>query len=112
MAVEARLLEAMEDSRRRIPEVIRALMAGRRAKGPDVAAAIGMSASSFYARLNGKSMIQAHELTALALYFGVPVSFFYDPPAGLLGKDAEALARTIGGYFNSLTGRVLVGTAA
>lgn len=53
-----------------------------------MAKAIGLSSSSFYARLNGKSMIQAHELSALALYFGVPVSFFYDPPEGLLGKAA------------------------
>jgi transcriptional regulator with XRE-family HTH domain len=87
MALEERYLVAMEDARRRVPEVIRALMAARRAKGPDVARAIGLSSSSFYARLNGKSMIQAHELSALALYFGVPVSFFYEPPAGLLATS-------------------------
>lgn len=76
-------------------------MAARRIKGPDVATAIGMSASSFYARLNGKSMIQAHELSALALYFGVPVSFFYDPPQGLLEADSGLLNRAIGGYSNT-----------
>ena len=89
------LLAAMESSRRQIPEVIRALMAARRAKGPDVAEAIGMSASSFYARLNGKSVISAHELAALALYFGVPVSFFFEPPPGLLGASAK------GAYLSS-----------
>jgi transcriptional regulator with XRE-family HTH domain len=79
----------MDDSRHQIPEVIRALMGARREKGPDVASAIGMSASSFYARLNGKSKIEAPELSALALYFGVPVSFFYDPPEGLLRHPPE-----------------------
>lgn len=89
MAVEPRYLQAMEDARRVVPEVIRALMAARRAKGPDVAKAIGLSPSSFYARLNGKSMILSHELKALALYFGVPISFFYDPPEGLLPSRAN-----------------------
>lgn len=84
MAIEQRYLQAMEDARRVVPEVIRALMAARRVKGSDVAQVLGVSSSSFYARLNGKSMIPTHELRALALYFGVPVSFFFDPPAGLL----------------------------
>lgn len=89
MALEERYLTAMEEARRRVPEVIRALMAARRAKGPDVAKAIGLSSSSFYARLNGKSMILSHELRGLALYFGVPVAFFYDPPEGLLDGKAS-----------------------
>lgn len=99
MAVDARLLEVMETTRHRVPEVIRALMAARHVTGPDLAAAIGMSASSFYARLNGKSMIQTHEMAALAMFFGVPVGFLYEPPDGLV----EAVTtRAIGGHLDSL----------
>lgn len=96
MAVEARLLEAMETTKHRVPEVIRALMAARHVTGPDLASAIGMSASSLYARLNGKSTISAQEVAALALYFRVPVGFLYEPPEGLV----EATTRAIGGYLN------------
>lgn len=105
MALEQRYLLAMEDARRRVPEVIRALMAARRAKGPDVAKAIGLSSSSFYARLNGKSMIQAHELSALALYFGVPVNFFYDPPAGLVDNGGARPRANVPGEGRLLSSR-------
>lgn len=105
MAIDQRYLQAMEDARRVVPEVIRALMAARRAKGPDVAKAIGLSPSSFYARLNGKSMILSHELKALALYFGVSVSFFYDPPAGLIDRGGDPSRANLPGEGRLLSSR-------
>jgi len=86
MAVQPALLSVMEESRRSIPDVIRALIAAQHRTALDVASAIGMSPSSFYARLNGKSEIQAAELAALASYFGVGTDVFYDPPTWLRSR--------------------------
>lgn len=74
----------MDDARARIPVVVRMLMKAKGVTGTEVAAALEMSASSFYARLNGVHQISASELAALATYFDVTPSLFYDPPAWVI----------------------------
>ena len=91
MAADPALLVAMEETRQRIPDVLRALMAAKRRTGPEVAAAIGMSSSSFYARLNGKSAISVAELAALAAYFEVDVDVFFSPPEWLRSRWDDIL---------------------
>ena len=89
---QAELVAAAEAAQRTIPAVLRALMATHRVTGPELAEAVGMSASSLYARLNGKSEITAREVARFATYFEVPASFLYDPPAGLLRSRCNSLA--------------------
>jgi transcriptional regulator with XRE-family HTH domain len=76
--------EAAVTARWVIPTVIRALMAAKRSTGPEVAAALSISPSSLYARLNGKSEISATEVAKLSVFFNVPVAFFYSPPKDLI----------------------------
>jgi transcriptional regulator with XRE-family HTH domain len=93
MANDLDVGEAGKAARSVIPTVIRALMAAHRVTGPQLAAVIGISPSSLYARLNGKSEISAPEVAQLSAFFEVPAQFFYNPPKGLLRNRCSSWQR-------------------
>ena len=68
-----------------------ALMAARDVKVEDVAASTGIPRSTLYRRLRSKTIDQAfraHEVAAIADYFGVPVEALYSGLGGLVGVTA------------------------
>lgn len=61
-----------------ISATVSALISGRRTKPEAVAAAVGMSKSSMYNKLNGTAPWKAAEVSDLARHFGVTIQALYD----------------------------------
>jgi transcriptional regulator with XRE-family HTH domain len=57
---------------------LRALKARRRVTDQDIAKEIGVSDSAINDRMRGATACSATDLAKFALYFGVPVSYFFE----------------------------------
>jgi hypothetical protein len=71
----------------RITATVKAFLAGRGLRVTDVAPQVGISQTTFYAKLKGVSPWTAAEVAALANLFGVGVNDLY---SGLNGTFAQA----------------------
>lgn len=73
-----------------ISATVAALISGRHLRREDVAAAVGMSKTSMYNKLNGAAPWKAAEVSDLARYFQVSIQAMYDGLGGTFTPDPGA----------------------
>lgn len=70
--------EPTTNTQDRVRHTIRAVMAAKEIRGPELALRLGMSSQHLYNRLNGRTAITVNDIGAIADALDTPVEAFFD----------------------------------
>jgi len=79
------------DTEQNVRRVVQVLMTLYQAKPADVAEALGISRTSFYDRLSGKSHFTIIEIAKLAEFFSISPGIFFSDPRKLVSQATGVL---------------------